>query len=400
MYYFLEKNLLQLNMTIEDIKKDEEERQNVEIEQEEDMGIFEFPFLPNQIKIITQNNSIQFIIDKLEFGEVNLNTEFQRKFVWKDDKQSRLIESMLLLLPLPAFYFDEKEDNRWDVIDGLQRCSTLKHFVLDKTLRLKGLEFLKDLDGKNYEELPRELQRRIQNAPLNYYLIQKGTPSAVKYNLFKRINIGGEVLKPQEIRHALNQGIPADFVKELSELAIFKTATDNKIPTTRMQDRDFVTRFVAFYLKNPQEYQPDLDTFMHEAMVMLRKISAEQRQVIKDDFIKAMRCAWEVFGVDAFRKRQKAQDSRHPINKAIFETLSVNLAKQSNFSIEALIAKKEIFKDKFIELNNNSIFWAAISTATGQKSSVIERFKGIETIIREILEINEMASLKKRGRLL
>ncbi len=365
--------------------KEPEQREEIESESEESKGIFEFPFLPNQIKIITQSNSIQFIIDKLEFGELNLNTEFQRNFVWKEDKQSRLIESLLLLLPLPAFYFDEKDDNSWDVIDGLQRCSTLKRFVLEKKLVLRNLEFLKDLEGKSYEELSREQQRRILNAPLSYYLIQKGTPSAVKYNLFKRINIGGEVLKPQEIRHALNQGIPADFVKELAELEIFKKATENKISATRMEDRDFATRFLAFYLKNYEEYQPDLDTFMHQAMSELKKITLEQRQAIKSDFQKALRCAWEIFGNDAFRKRQKKEDTRYPINKAVFETITVNFAQQSQLNIETLIAKKEIFKTKFIELNNNADFWNAISTATGQKNSVIERFKAINKIIQETL---------------
>ncbi len=364
-----------------------ENKEDIEPENEENAGIFEFPFSLNQIKIITQNNSIQFIVDKLEFGELNLNTEFQRNFVWKEDKQSRLIESLLLLLPLPAFYFDEKEDNTWDVIDGLQRCSTLKNFVLDKKLKLKNLEFLKELEGKSYEDLSRDLQRRILNAPLGFYLIQKGTPPAVKYNLFKRINIGGEVLTPQEIRHALNQGVPANFVKELAELEIFKKASENKIPTNRMQDRDFVTRFLAFYLQEYKDYKPDLDTFMHEAMGMLRKINKEQLQAIKNDFMRALRCAWEIFGNDAFRKRQKIEDTRYPINKAVFETITVNFAQQSELNIETLITKKDIFRQKFIELNNNDVFWNAISTATGQKNSVVARFEMIAQIIQDTLKV-------------
>lgn len=368
-----------------------EEDKDVAIEpiEEDENSVFEFPFSPNQVNIITQNNSVQLITDKLQDKEINLNTEFQRNFVWSDEKQSRLIESILLKLPLPAFYFDEKENNQWDVVDGLQRCSTLKSFILEDKLVLKGLEFLKELEGKRHSELTTDLQRRIQRSPIVFYLIQKGTPPAVKYNLFKRINIGGEVLTPQEIRHALNQGIPADYVKELSELIEFTTATENKIPIKRMQDRDFVMRFITFYLKDYTTYQPDLDSFMNDAMASIKKLSHEEREALKKDFIKAMSCAYQVFGQDAFRKRIKKEDTRYPINKAIFEALSVALAKQPLFTIETLIKKKEIFKDNFIALNNTPTFWNAISTSTGQKASVEIRFREIEKIITKTIQQND-----------
>lgn len=366
-----------------------EEYKDTEIEQTEEddkSSVVGFPFSPNQVNIITQNDSVQLLIHKLEDKEINLNTEFQRNFVWSEEKQSRLIESILLKLPLPAFYFDEKEDNKWDVVDGLQRCSTLKNFIIDDALVLKGLEFLTELNREKHSGLSKDLQRRIQRAPIVYYLIQKGTPPAVKYNLFKRINIGGEVLTPQEIRHALNQGIPADYVKELAELPEFTKATANKISTKRMQDRDFVMRFITFYLKDYKSYQPDLDSFMNEAMASIKKLSPEERGALKKDFIRAMECSYEIFGDDAFRKRIKKEDTRYPINKAIFEALSVGLAKQPLFAIETLIKKKEIFKDNFIALNNTPAFWGAISTSTGQKTSVEIRFKEIERIINETIE--------------
>ncbi|MEM6298760.1 MAG: DUF262 domain-containing protein, partial [Bacteroidota bacterium] len=215
------------------------------------------PFDPNDIKIDVKNLTIQHIIERLEHHEINFFTDYQRMpDLWDDGKKSRLVESVLLNLPLPSFYFDGNKDDSWDIVDGLQRVSTINHFVRgieneygnrDK-LVLQELEFLKQYDGFTFEELPRPLQRRFKAFSISVYVIQQGTPIQVKYNLFKRINTAGLILSPQEIRHALNQGIATEFVKELAETEAFKQATDNIIRSDRMQDRDFTNRFLGFYL--------------------------------------------------------------------------------------------------------------------------------------------------------
>jgi hypothetical protein len=162
-----------------------------------------------------------------------------------------------LRLPIPSFYFDGQDDNKWQIVDGLQRVYTLKKFVVDNTLELEKLELLPKFNGYRYNNLSGDVQRRIKSFPIVVYLIQKHTPAEIKFELFKRINRGGVVLEDQEIRHALNQGIPANYVKELAELAEFKQATCYKIKSEQMRDRDFVTRFVSFYL-NYKNYQPNL----------------------------------------------------------------------------------------------------------------------------------------------
>ena len=107
------------------------------------------PFDPNEIRIVPQTLSIDNVIARIRNDEIDLNTEFQRKAnLWKSDVQSRLIESLMLKLPLPAFYFDASEDDRWLIVDGLQRLSALKNFVIDENLPLIGLDILKDYDNK------------------------------------------------------------------------------------------------------------------------------------------------------------------------------------------------------------------------------------------------------------
>lgn len=359
----------------------------------EDEGIVQIttPFNPNMIRIRRDPFTISELVDKMEHGEIRFDTPFQRKSdLWDEVKQSRLIESLLLRLPLPAFYFDEagSEDNAdvWNVIDGLQRCSVFKNFIMDKTMRLQNLEFLSnDYDGYTFDGLPRTMQRRITQTSITMYLIENGTPEEVKFNIFKRINTGGLILTPQEIRHAMNQGIAAETVAAMALMPEFVKATCGIIKTDRMEDRDFVTRFVAFYLQDYKSYEPDMDGFMTRGMSRIKKISAEEREAMKMNFERAMKTANGIFGNDAFRKRQNEYDRRRPINKALFETLSVVFARRTEAELKTLLKRKDEVKKRFIELNNDVKFFYALSSGTGQKDSVNYRHRKIQEMIENLL---------------
>ena len=385
--------------------------ENVQIEsleenciEEENQGssIITVPFNPNLIRIRRDPFTLGELIDKIEHDEVNFKTPFQRKEgLWDKGKQSRLIESVLLRLPLPSFYFDEIIENEnslenqrtiWQVIDGLQRCSAFNNFIVEKTLALEELEFL-NFNTKGYKDLPRELQRRIMQTPITVYVVEKGTPEEVKFNIFKRINTGGLILTPQEIRHAMNQGIAADCVAEMATNPNyqFRTATCKIVPTDRMEDQDFVTRFVAFYIQGYEAYQPDLDSFMTRGMGMIKKQSDSDRQLMMERFGVAMNTAITIFRDDAFRKRTNIDDRRRPINKALFEVESVVFAKMTDDQLQHLIRESDRFRAKFIELNNDPKFHYAISSGTGQKESVSTRFANFIDIVEQT--INEKLAI-------
>lgn len=353
--------------------------------------IMEKPFNPNEIDITTKPLTIDLLIKRLKANpqEIDLEPAFQRKKdLWSPEKQSQLIESLLIKFPLPAFYFDGSDNNRWLVVDGLQRLSSLDNFVIKKELKLEGLEFLNKLEGKGFDDLSRTLQRQIEEAQITAYVINSGTPDEVKFNIFKRINTGGLMLNNQEIRHALNQGIPATFVAELANTIEFKEATTYSISTDRMLDREFVTRFIAFYLHNYLQYVPDLDTFMSNAMSELKKMSEQQRSKMKQDFISAMKLSKLIFNEWAFRKADKYPEKRKPINKALFEVWSVLLAKLTPADKEKLETNKAIVFDRFVSLiKKDKEFFDSITTSTGNKTFVAVRFSKIEILIKEVLSL-------------
>lgn len=347
-----------------------------------------YPFNPNDIEIETPPFTIGYLIDRMEHGEINMNTDFQREGnLWTEEKQSRLIESILLGLPLPAFYFDTA-NKEWDIIDGLQRCCSIENFCVKKTLRLKGLEFLAEKDGKQYleglgfDDLDRELQRGIITRPITINLIKKA-PRSIRFILFKRLNTGGLELTPQEIRNAVYQGYATDTIKSMAKLPEFIRATGEKISTSRMQDRDFVSRFVAFYLIDYSKYQPGLDDFINRSMDLLEKEDAKD---IENKFRKALNLSYKIFEEDAFRKRTDTNDKRRPINKAYFEVITVFFAKLSESEEKLLLENKETLKNNLIELIRNDRYSNALSRGTGTKDSVNIRFSWFEQVLNKSIK--------------
>lgn len=381
----------------------------------------EIPFNPDLIQVEYEPYSIGLLIQDYKLGAINTDTEFQRKAgLWTLDKKSKFIESLILNLPIPSFYFSENEKNTWDVIDGLQRITTIKEFFIDFSFALSDLEFLGErFNGKkanDKEVFPTTLLTKLERYKITAHIIRKGTPPEVKYNIFRRVNTGGLVLTQQEIRHALNQGKPAELLADLvrwkeekddkgsirirdnkdgsrtklsptSEGKAFAKATESRIATDRMEDRDFANRFLAFYLLGFETYKPDLDNFLSLGLAKVRELSNSETQKIKDDFRESMNLSFDIFGGDAFRKRLHKEDRRKPINKALFEVVSVQFALLSTEERFVLQKRKKTLVNKLISLQNASDekFWRSITSGTAQKESVLQRHFDFKNLIQEVL---------------
>jgi len=345
------------------------------------------PFDPSLIRVNTKPLTIDLLLERLRQDELDLSPGFQRKAgIWKDAAQSRLIESILIRIPLPAFYMDATRDERWLVVDGLQRLTALKRFAVTQELRLEGLDFLTQFHGQTYGDLPRSFQRRILETQVTLYLIEEGTPATVKFNIFKRINTGGLPLSAQEIRHALNQGAATEILARLASSEEFKTATSRSIRDDRMGDRECILRFLAFCLTPYHNYQSeDFDGFLNAAMSTLNGLPESALEELDRRFKRAMKAAHGIFGDRAFRKRKPGTSYRYPISKALFEAWSVGLDHLSDEELGGIESRRDVVDERFVNLNQDRAFLEAISFGTGSVAKVRTRFSAIANLLSGVV---------------
>ena len=274
----------------------DEPESGVETEQYDSQEKITHPFDPEQIKIRTVNIVVGQLVSRIGYKEVDLAPDFQRqRGIWTSERKSRLIESLLLRIPIPVFYVAADKSDHWAVVDGVQRMSTIYDYVTGQ-FALNRLEYLTSLEECEHASLPRPLQRRISETQLIVNVIESGTPPEVMFNVFRRINTGGMTLNGQEIRHALNPGPVREYLKQLAQCGEFTEATDHSIRKDRMADRECVLRFLAFHIEPWVEYATyDLDGYLGKAMGKINKMRSYERDSLAVDFRKAMRAASEIF---------------------------------------------------------------------------------------------------------
>ena len=358
------------------------------LENESDSTAIDEPFDPTMIRISTKQPTVDLVVERMRREEIILQPDFQRGAdVWPMRTRSRLIESLLLRIPLPVFYMAADSEDNWRVVDGLQRLSTLRGFVLDRKLRLRGLEYLSQFHGNSFDDLPRPMQRRITETQLSCHVIEPGTPPEVMYNVFKRINTEGKPLVGQEIRHALNPGPARDLLGDLASSDEFLRATDRSINPKRMADRECVLRFLAFRSLGVKKYGGKLDDFLMSAMRFLNE-TPEEHTSLGNDFRRAMSLAADIFGREAFRKPNRPGYARwrSPVNKPLFESLSVALAEVPEDRAAVLgDRKKSIVADLARMMQEDAEFLESISVGTQTTRQVTIRFARMRKMLRKAL---------------
>jgi hypothetical protein len=345
------------------------------------------------INIIQKPMSIDVIIQRMsqENSEINLFTEFQRKAgLWTSGVKSRFIESIIVGLPVPAFYFDTTDNSCWLVVDGIQRLSAIKEFVIDKTLRLSGLDYLGDLEGKSYDELGRPEKRNIHEFEILSYLIRPGTHPGIKYRIFKSLNTSGLILERQEIRHAVNPGKPAEFLKEFSTMDIFqKMLKIGDAKKDRMEDREQALRYIAFRNQHFLRYKPEMMDYLDEAMTRIYDIHSDLLSRYKQDLSDALELLRVIFpdSENVFNKTAfGVKDRNHVHNSAVFEILTVCLSELTIEEKEKIRNNPSSIRQILQGLNQNEQFLNAIDpTNAWTKTSVEERFKTLTKLFKEWL---------------
>lgn len=348
-------------------------------------------FIPAEVNISQKPVNIYNLMERLENDEIDLQPSFQRKGeLWSLEQQSRLIESLMLKIPIPAFYFNASNEDNWVVIDGLQRLTAFLNFLVgipnDNGVREKkvftGLQYLRDFNGHTFDELPRQYVRRIKETGIVAYNIEKGTPDAIVFNIFQRINTGGVHLTDQEIRQALYQGKSTQLIEKLADSEEFLTATQKAIPTDRALDREYVTRFLAFTELNYASDYGNVDDYLIKAMKKVNDYNDGQLDDIEKHFRVIMKYCAEIFGKYAFRKYNENW-RRGPINKAIFEMWCVCFYELDQKELTILAGKRDQFLQKFGELQRKQDFIAALKG--GDRYSIVRRIDLAKNMLKELV---------------
>lgn len=350
----------------------------VEVEQiSPDDTRIERPWNPEHIRVTTSAFSLRNILDQIDEKSLELAPDFQRGMVWKAQQKSLLVESLLLQIPLPAFYFAEGPDGVFHVVDGLQRLSTLHSFVRGREFSLRSLEYLHDANGCRFNDLDMQWQRRINNTQLTVNVIDPTTPPDVMYDIFKRINTGGTPLNAQEIRHCMSRPRSRAILKRMTHSAEFSKATNGLTDHVRMNDREMALRFVAFHALGLDEYManPAMESFLMHATRLLDdpvEFPDVKVETLERAFVRATSNAFLVFGEHAFRKWPIGAHGRSPINRALFETWSIAMVEydaddlaRRRLAIETAARRR---------MTDDILYLDSITSSTADRRRVAYRF--------------------------
>ncbi len=334
-------------------------------------------------KSITEKNIMNGLI---------LDESFQRTgLVWSDGQKSKLIESILLGIPLPVFYLAEDKNNNLIVIDGRQRLTALFEFLNGK-YSLKGLEFLKDLNGKKIHDFDGELsllKAKIEDTPLYVNKIRATTPEFLKLQIFARINKQGTQLNSQEMRHALHQGEITFLLGELSD------SLDISVNKSRMKDRYLLLRYISLRLYYKQELYnyrkrvsveyTDINDFLGKSMDAINTFTGEQLDVIKTDVIDTLEVSKRVFGEYVFRLKEG-----NPINMILFE-LTMLLVSLTKDRLSDSDIRELLFRYMEIDINDNSVSnQADLTTETPFEQNIKYHRDSKENFIQRINWMHEV----------
>lgn len=330
------------------------------------------------VLVRNENRTVHDVIRRIEKGSFVMDPDFQRDFIWAEDKQSKLIESVLMRIPLPVFYLAEDDEGRLVVVDGLQRLSTFQRFVNSKLrLRLPGQV---ELNKKRFKDLSPKLQNRIEDCNLILYVIDAKVPERARLDIFERVN-SGVPLTRQQMRNCLYMGPATRFMKAEAQSELFLQATGESLNALQMRDREFVNRFCAFRLLSLEEYRGDMDAFLADALRRMNSMREEHLITLANEFHSGLANNFLVFGKHAFRKHSHGQTWRSVINASLWDVMSTGLARYPSVLVEE---RAELLKAGFYSLLADENFNAAITYGPNDTKRVRYRFSASDAMLSEV----------------
>ncbi len=357
------------------------------------------PYDPEDIRVRPAVYSAFQVNMDITKGRIDLNTDFQRNFVWSDAQKSLLIESMLLKIPLPAFYFAEDKKGRQQVIDGLQRLTVISQF-LNNQFKLKKLQYLHHLEGKYFSPDPEKrikpeqaleepYDSRIEGTQLNVNIIEASSPLRVKYDIFYRINTGGRPLNRQEIRNCFATEKIRALLKRMASDQRFKLATAFSVNDTRMDAQELALRFCGFYFYR-ELYSGEMNGFLDEVLDRLNDVSDQKLLEVEAKYYVSLTNSYHLFGDYAFRKvlpeHLEPFARKQFLNKAMFMAWTSILSHYEPGYIESYQYMTDFLAR---ELSENIDLFNALTTGTTDRYKVDFVFNEFDLLLKSYFKSHE-----------
>jgi hypothetical protein len=334
----------------------------------------EVDFPPSDRVIHTQGYDLSVATLKEQWDDSTLVLpDFQREYVWDNAKASRLIESLLLNIPIPPLFFAETDDAKYEIVDGHQRVRSIARY-LENQFTLSGLRISQEFRGARFFKLPEREQRFLKTRSIRAIVIAVDSSPLMKFEVFERLNTGGLALNAQEIRHAIYGGPLNDLLKEMENEASFRAAMGSTRPRKRMVDRELVLRFLALS-DLLDAYRPPLVRFLNDYMRINRRPARSWLDKRRDRFVVASRRVAATLGASAFRVIDRSGvPTERNVNRAVFDAqmLAFSVANE-----DQLRARRTSVVGRLGQLFEVEAFQNAIRRATGDRARTLERTREV-----------------------
>ena len=307
-------------------------------------------------------------------------TSFQRRYVWSNTLASRLIESMLLNVPIPPCYLSQNDDFELDVIDGQQRLYSIYRFI-DNQFALSGLEVLTDLNGQRFHKLHPKMKRQLNTHTLRLVAVTNESHPEIKFDVFQRLNTNTVPLNAQEIRNCIYRGSLNELLKDVVAYKPWLTILGKRKPDKRMRDEELALRFFAFHLFGVRSYRTPQKHWLNNA--------AKDGQAYSEDKIQTLRTVWEkavdvslVWFDPAEAFRRIPIEKPRAINRALFDLTMISAAKVTPKRAKAVRAK---VRSAYKKILKNDEFGDLVSRAVDHTKRTNRRFQMWEQHIGQVL---------------
>jgi len=357
---------------------------------------------------------IASLYKKEKRGKLILQPDFQRQYVWDATKASKLIESAILLIPLPIIYLSEEKDGKEYVIDGQQRLTSFFSFIDGKfpdgrIFKLSGLNVCTELNGKKFSELTDDLQDKVNSYIVRTITFKKESSEDLKFEIFERLNTGSVQLNDQELRNCLYRGRFNFALQEMAADSDFMYICGLKASDKRMKDKELVLRFCAFYHKTYLNYKAPIRNFLNIEAQEKRDISDKELLELKAAFKNSCQIIRSIFDSNAFKRFYKGKDGQpngfwetKKFNTSLFDILMYSFAKEDKNKV---FQNLDSIKEALITLmTDDQEFVDSIELSTSSVQAVTTRFDKWRKMLQEIIGINQREprcfSYKLKGELM